>query len=286
MSFVVCSLWVDATPWMDDHGSPGRVGAVDQGTTSKVREVASSFPSETNASSPSVWRAGEKDAVIPRPATDPVRCVSPDLARVTAQERARKLENALEVMSDVDRPAVEALRVELKKTQNASAVPPLDVQIQQCESFISRSERRLAEIDAQRLSEEGSLTEGRARLERLRSETNRLGNRGQEAQTTSCRVAMSEAAVQPCPSVPPCAIFCRGSPDGPGTSGQAQSLCRGSAFNGASAEWLCAKHLELRDALEMGDPSVVAELSQLLAAGAVKMQTLSGAVSMVANSVR
>ena len=54
----------------------------------------------------------------------------------------------------------------------------------------------------------------------------------------------------------------------------------------ALAEWLCAKHLELRDALEIGDPSVVAELSQLLAAGAVKMQTLSGAVSMVANSVR
>ena len=54
----------------------------------------------------------------------------------------------------------------------------------------------------------------------------------------------------------------------------------------ALAEWLCTKHLELRDALEIGDPSVVAELSQLLATGAAKMQTLSGAVSMVANSVR
>ena len=49
----------------------------------------------------------------------------------------------------------------------------------------------------------------------------------------------------------------------------------------ALAEWLCTKHLELRDALEIGDPSVVGVEST----GAAKMQTLSGAVSMVANPV-
>ena len=42
-------------------------------------------------------------------------------------------------------------------------------------------------------------------------------------------------------------------------------------------EWLCVKHLELRDALEMGDPLIVAELTQLLAAGGAKMQAMSGA---------
>ena len=93
---------------------------------------------------------GSKGPIPARPATDPVRRVSPDLARVTAQERARKLEKALEVMSDVEGPAVEAIRVELKEAQNAAAVPTLDVQIQQCVSFITRSERRLAEIDATR----------------------------------------------------------------------------------------------------------------------------------------
>ena len=62
-----------------------------------------------------------------------------DFARVTAQERARKLEKALEVMSDMEEPVVEAIRVELQKAQNAAAVPTLDVQVQQCESFISRS---------------------------------------------------------------------------------------------------------------------------------------------------
>ena len=157
---------------------------------------------------------GSKRPIIARPA-DPVRRVSPDLARVTAQERARKLEKALEVMSDVEGPAVEAIRVELKKAQNAAAVPTLDVQIQQCESFITRSERRLAEIDAEHVAEEESLTEAKARFgavaigsDRRSLSPHRLGNRGQEAQTTSCRVAMSEAVVQPCSSVPPCPIFC------------------------------------------------------------------------------
>ena len=54
--------------------------------------------------------------------TDAVRRVSPDAARATAQEKARKLEKALEVMSDVDGPTVEALRAELKKVQNAVSV--------------------------------------------------------------------------------------------------------------------------------------------------------------------
>ena len=42
-------------------------------------------------------------------------------------------------------------------------------------------------------------------------------------------------------------------------------------------EWLCTKHLELRDALEIGDPLIISELTQLLAAGGAKMQAMSGA---------
>ena len=82
----------------------------------------------------------------------------------------RKLEKALEVMADVEGPAVDALRAELKKVQSAAVVPALDVQMERCESFISRSQRRLAELDKQRVTEEELLTEARARLERLRLE--------------------------------------------------------------------------------------------------------------------
>ena len=171
---------------------------------------------------------GTQGPVIGRPATDPVRCVSPYLARVTAQERARKLEKALEVMSDVEGPA---LRVELKKAQNAAAVPPLDGQIQQCESFISRSERPVGRDRRTKTCRGRVVDESQGEVGAVAVGNDRrtlMGNRGQEDQTASCRVAM------PSPSVSPCAIFCRGSPDGPGTSGQAKSLCRGSAFNGAS----------------------------------------------------
>ncbi len=78
--------------------------------------------------------------------------MSPDLEG-TAQEKARKLEKIW------------------------NSVPTLDVQIQQCESFIMRPERRLAEIDAQRVAEQESLTEARAMLERLRSEAVQCADR-------------------------------------------------------------------------------------------------------------
>ena len=55
-------------------------------------------------------------------ATDPGLRVSPDIARAAAQEKARKLEKALEVMTDVEGPAVDAFRAELKKVQDAAAV--------------------------------------------------------------------------------------------------------------------------------------------------------------------
>ena len=46
---------------------------------------------------------------------------------------------------------MDAFRAELKKVQNTASVPTLDVQIQQCESFIMMCERWLAEIDANEL---------------------------------------------------------------------------------------------------------------------------------------
>ena len=105
---------------------------------------------------------GSKAPVLARPATDLSQRLSPDTARAVAQEKARKLQRVLEVMSDAEGPAVDAIRAELKKAQSAAAVPAVDVQIEQCESFILRSQRRLAELDKQRRAEEELLTEARA----------------------------------------------------------------------------------------------------------------------------
>ena len=98
--------------------------------------------SEARASSSSDWRAWNEGQTSAKSLTDAVRRVSPDVARATVQEKARKVEKA---GSDVR---------ELKKVQNAVSVPTVDVQIQQCESFIMRSERLLAEIDSQRVAEQ------------------------------------------------------------------------------------------------------------------------------------
>ena len=42
-------------------------------------------------------------------------------------------------------------------------------------------------------------------------------------------------------------------------------------------EWFCREHLELRDALEIGDSLIISELTKLLAAGAAKIQAMLGA---------
>ena len=161
---------------MVDSGGPRWVASGHQGAAPEVGEVASedtSSASEAGTSSSSAWCA-EGHKVFAKPATDPALRVSPDVARVAAQEKARKIEKALEVMTDVEGPAVDALRAELKKVQGAAAVPALDVQIAQCESFISRSQRRLTELEKQRVTEEELLLEAKARWERLRSEAEQV----------------------------------------------------------------------------------------------------------------
>ena len=49
------------------------------------------------------------------------------------------------------------------------------------------------------------------------------------------------------------------------------------------AEWMCTKHLEFRDALEIGPNELVVERSQLVAKGALAMQAFSVRPSTVSN---
>ena len=78
-----------------------------------------------------------------------------------------RLEKALEAMGDVQGPAVEVLKSELTKARAATKQPPLNVEIDQCRKYISRAEKRIKELDAQREEESALLTEAQERLERL-----------------------------------------------------------------------------------------------------------------------
>ena len=91
--------------------------------------------------------------------------VNPDAARDAARNKVSKLEKALEVLGDSTGPAVDALKSELEKARQA--VPPLNVQISSTQDFIRRSERRLAELEAERTAEAKLLEEGRERLRQL-----------------------------------------------------------------------------------------------------------------------
>ena len=93
--------------------------------------------------------------------------VSPDAAREAARNKILKLERALEVLSDSSGPSVDALKSELEKARQAAKAPPLKVQITSTQDFIRRSERRVAELEAERIAESKLLEEARERLRHL-----------------------------------------------------------------------------------------------------------------------
>ena len=93
--------------------------------------------------------------------------VNPEAARDAARNKVSKLEKALEVLGDSAGPAVDALKSELEKARQAAKVLPLNVQISSTQDFIRRSERRLAELEAERTPEAKLLEEGRERLRQL-----------------------------------------------------------------------------------------------------------------------
>ena len=66
--------------------------------------------------------------------------------------------------------AVECLKAELEKAKKACQRPPLDVEVDECRKFIVRSEKRIAELDRERESEQSALTNAKARLQRLDTE--------------------------------------------------------------------------------------------------------------------
>ena len=73
-------------------------------------------------------------------------------------------------MGDTDGVAVECLKAELEKAKKACQRPPLDIEVDECRKFIVRSEKRIAELDRERESEQSALTNAKARLQRLETE--------------------------------------------------------------------------------------------------------------------
>ena len=89
-----------------------------------------------------------------------------------ARQRVLQLEAALKG------PVVTMLQESLRSTHRAAQVPPLGVQLAQCEQFVTRAQKRVVASDEERVKLVSELEEGQARLQRLRVET---AQRPQEA---------------------------------------------------------------------------------------------------------
>ena len=90
----------------------------------------------------------------------------PQVRVTAAQEKVAKLEAALAALHGVDGPEVESLRAALKRAKEVK-VQPVDVQIKECEGFLSRARAHLAELDAKRTTVNVNIHDAEKRLEAL-----------------------------------------------------------------------------------------------------------------------
>ena len=210
----------------------------------------------------------------------PARSWPAEIARETAFSKVQKLEQALLLMSDCPGLVTDVLKQELEKARTASKRPPIDVEVEQCRKFITRSEKRVAELDAERAAEFSALTEAKGRLERLEAE---------QAAATS----LLEPSAPLFPS-PECAEIVALKAKLAEVQGERDAAIRNqsnkrpatmSSVARASAdqpmpmtrlprelsECLQACHEELGQALVAGNESRVMELSSRLSDGAAKM---------------
>ena len=128
-----------------------------EGCTAQIREVAQSAISQPGH--------GVRSSVV-----GGVNRASPEESQHAARHRILQLEAALAAFSDSKGAEVTMLQGSLRSASRAAQVPPLGVQLAQCEQFASRSEavccigRGTSQIGVR-------VEEGQARLQRLRVET-------------------------------------------------------------------------------------------------------------------
>ena len=222
--------------------------------------------------------------------------LSPEESRAGATTKVARLQAALLTLGPEDLVEKAALEASLQKAQVQATVPPVAEQVKQTTQFIERAKRRLSSASewvqwAQDWHSQCSkeLAEAEERLVRLRAEEvhpmEEVIVTDWEAEAKTLRQQIVELEGQRKSSVMSRVVASHPEQSSVEAVQVVQERAAKRRACGEEvpsspqllSEWLCAKHLELRDALEMGDPLIVAELTQLLAAGGAKMQAMSGA---------
>ena len=211
------------------------------------------------------WRRQSPDSSYGQPGQrfqPSTRGLAPEEVRQEAATKIARLEAALLTLGPEDQTEKAVLEVSLRKARQQAIVPPVADQIEHTTKFLERAKKRLSNAAewvqwAQDWHSQCSkdITEAEERLARLQTESvfsrvsssHPVQSSVEAVQLEQERAAKRRACGEELPTT-------------------AQQL----------AEWLCNKHLELRDALELGDACIVAELTQLLAKGGAQMQLLAG----------
>ena len=228
------------------------------------------------------------------------------MSRENAKKRVVGLEAAVAAMIangiDEKSPEVVALKECLSKVKRSAEEPPISAREHRS---LSRERRSvLVAHEAQRKLLEKELAEGEARVQRLKV----LMEAPQQvpppsvewgAQITSLQQTVNQlqaerdALAEQVKHQTAMKLVERVHPMQSSVDAEQPVLDRASKRRAVGEEipsgqqdlaaWMCSKQLEFRDALEMGEIEIVKDLVQLMAKGAVKLESFP---SMVSNMVR
>ena len=238
------------------------------------------------ASAPSRQSPGNQPR--PQPNQSPVAKTSgtrpfgdPQLRVTAAQERVAKLEAVLAALHGVDGPEVESLRAALKRAKEVK-VQPVDVQIKECEGFVSRARAHLTELDAKRTTVSTNIRDAEQRLEALKQMQQFSPPPPVDAEAELRQLRETVAQMKGQLEVAKPAMV----------EGQASKrICRREDYvpncTEELQEWIAGRQADLNEAMLVGRPDEVARISNIMCQAAQQWQrevAVGMLPSMVTNS--
>ena len=259
----------------------GRWRSSSRSSGTKVRSIEAALA--VLAHEESVARAEPQAALKRAKEAPPAARVSfsPDTIMVEARLKVPKLEKALEALDGTSGAEVEAIKRALVIAKSADQEKPIVELVAECKSFIERSEKRLAKLEAERVAENAMLEEGRARLARLEAQAavslpltpGAPGTTDLEAELYRLREELANARREIGASS--------------GVSPQKKRLRED--FVPATAEeaalWIRSRQSELEDGIARGCEADVSRLAQAIAEGAGQLSQWTQPPSSVVNMV-
>ena len=201
-----------------------------------------------------------------------------------AQERVTKLESALAALDGVEGPEVDSLRTALKRAKEVKLLP-LDVQVKECEGFLSRARAHLTELDAKRATVSANIQDAERRLEAMKIQQQSAPPPPPQDADSELR-QLRETVAQVEGSV----AFDEADSDIECPSSKRQ--CRREDFVPNCLEelqeWIRGRQADLQDAMAAGRPDEVARISDIMCQAAQQWQrevAVGVMPSMVTNSV-